>query len=194
MTDETTQHHRAVANTLWPYLKAGDHGGWKQYRETRLITPTGNSHSGGYSSAHQTENPSTYIEVISRTYKIITTLWGDDWPGGTSWRLTLDKHHADAAISRLNANTIAEYELALEHSNCRKPFQLATNEEGRKYLTRNRNDGAITNLAAAALEAIARATEMKLIPQDVEAALLTDSDIDLNAIRAAMQRAGNAEP
>lgn len=189
---DQTQHHRAVANALWPYLTAH---AWRTYEETRLVTPLGNSHSGGYSSVKQEPNPSTYVEVISRTYKIITNLWSDDWHGGTAWRITLEKKYADNALSRLNAATIADYETAIEHATCRKPFTVATDEDGGKYLTRNRNDGLITNLTAAALEALARACELRLIPAEVEAALFTDDDpINLDAIRAALQLAGGEEP
>lgn len=181
-----TQLLRAVANTLWPYLRAGEKG-WKTYRETRVITPTGNPRTSTYSSSAGLPNPSTWIEVISISYKIITTLWSEDWPGGESWRITLDKNYADEAISRLNAATIADYELALEHATCRKPFTVERNENGDRVLTRNRHDGVITNLAAAALEAVARSAELRLIPEGIEAALFTDADehISLNAIRAA---------
>lgn len=184
---------RAVSNVLWPHLRAGERG-WKTYRETRLITPTGDTRGSGYSSARQSSNPSTYIEVLSITWKIIATLWSDDWHGGESWRITLDKNYADAALSRLNAATIADYETALEHSNCRKPFTIDRDENGERVLTRNRHDGTITNLVAAALEAVARAAELRRIPADVEAALRTDSDISLDAIRAALQLAGETEP
>ncbi|MFA5552129.1 MAG: hypothetical protein WDA03_11010 [Trueperaceae bacterium] len=195
MVDDHTQLLRAVANVLWPFLRAGERG-WKTYRETRLITPTGNPRSGTYSSARQSENPSTYVEVLSVSWKIIATLWADDWPGGQSWRITLDKNYADAAISRLNAATIADYETALELSNCRKPFQLETDENGEKRLTRNRNDGLITNLTAAALEALAGAAELRRIPSELEATLFSDADehISLDAIRAALQLAGSDEP
>lgn len=187
-----TQLLRAVANALWPHLKAGDNG-WTTYKETRIVTPTGDAKSGGYSSARQSSNPSTYVEVLSITWKIITNLWSEDWHGGSAWRITLDKNDAERAISRLNAATIADYELALEHATCRKPFQQETDDNGEKRLTRNRNDGTITNLVAAALEVVAGAAELRRIPADVEEALLTDSDISLDAIRAALQLAGQCE-
>lgn len=191
---DNTQLHRAIANTIWPHLRAGDHG-WKRYRETRIVTPTGNTNGGRYSSVPPTENPSTYLEVISTSYKIITTLWSDDHPGEGSWRITLNKHDADATLSRLNAAAIADYELALEHAACRKPFTVERNENGERYLTRNRHDGTITNLAAAALEVVAGACGLRRIPADVEAALFTDEDdISLDAIRAALQLAGGEEP
>lgn len=188
-----TQLLRAVSNILWPYLRAGERG-WKTYRETRVITPTGNPRASTYSSSPALPNPSTWIEVISISYKIITTLWSEDWPGGESWRITLDKGDADAAIGRLNAATIADYELALEHATCRKPFIVERKEDGERVLTRNRHDGTITNLTVAALEAIARNAELRLIPKHVEDALLTDTDINLDEILAARHRAGALEP
>lgn len=205
MTDDKTQLHRAVANSLWPFLRAGDNG-WTTYRELRAISPVGNPKSGNYSSAKpppgptlpgekRGSNPSAYVEVLSVSWKIVETLWAEDWPGGQSWRITLDKNYAEAAISRLNAATIADYESALEHATCRKPFTVATDEDGGKYLTRNRNDGTITNLVVAALEAVAGACELRRIPSDIETALFSDADehINLDAIRAALQLAGSDE-
>lgn len=191
--NDDQQLHRAVANVLWPFLRARD-AGWAAYREERVISPTGNPSTGRYSSAHSPNPNQSNIELISITYKTITTLWSEDWPGATSWRIRRHRNYEDAAIARLNAATIADYESALEHATCRKPFQTATDENGNKRLTRNRNDGTITNLAAAALEAIAKACELERIPQHIEEALLTDGDINLDEILAARQRAGALKP
>lgn len=202
MTDETPPHDqqlaRAIANTVWPYLRArdehGDDTGWGTYRETRALSPTGNPKSYTYSGAGHIAGPEPTVELISITHLIVTYLWREDWPGDAAYRIVLERDATRRRISMLNANTIADYEAALEHATCRKPFTVATDEHGERYLTRNRNDGTITHLVAAALEAIARTAELRRIPPEVEAALLGDSDISLNAINAALQRAGEPSP
>ena len=198
VTDADAQLLRAVANTLWWHLQRD---AWVDILETRAISPTGNPR--GYSPRPASRMPGPQlngealtptVEVITRTPLIRANLWSEDWPGHTAWRILLARPDADRALSRLPAAAIAEYELALEHATCRKPFTVATDEHGERYLTRNRNDGTITHLVAAALEAIARTAELRRIPPEVEAALLGDSDISLNAINAALQRAGEPSP
>lgn len=188
VTEVDTQLLRAIANTLWPYLRArdedGDESGWTAYRETRALSPTGNPRSHSYSSAGHIAGPQPTTEVISVTFMIITYLWSGDWPGRAAYRIELEREDVRRRVSGLNAATIADYETALEHASCRKPFTVEV-ENGVRRLTRNRHDGTITHLTVAALEAIAKAADLQRIPSDVEAALLTDSDISLNAIRAA---------
>lgn len=191
MTDNT-QLLRAVSNILWPHLRAHERG-WDTYREVRVLSHNGNPTVGRYASAHTPDAPSN-IEVLSITYKTIVTLWSEDWPGTQAWRITRHRTYEDQALARLNAATIADYELALEHATCRKPFTVEADENGTKRLTRNRHDGTITHLTAAALEAVARACELQLIPRHVEDALLTETDINLDEILAARHRAGALEP
>lgn len=191
MVTDPTQLTRAVANTLWWYLQRD---AWVDILETRAISPTGNPRSHNYTGGGHIPSPEPTIEVLSRTPTIRTNLWSEDWPGGEAWRILLTRPNADQALSSLPAAAIADYQLALEHATCRKPFVVATDDNGAKYLTRNRNDFAITHLAAEALQAVARAADLNLIPAEVEDALLTDSDISLDAIRAARYRAEPDEP
>jgi len=188
---------RAVANTLWWHLQGNV---WPAALETRAISPTGAPRSASYNSAGRMPGPqldgealTPTVEVISRTPLIRANLWSDDWPGRTAWRILLARPDADRALSRMPAAAIAEYESALEHATCRKPFTIERDENGDAYLTRNRHDGTITHLTAAALEAIARVADLHRIPPHVEDALITDSDISLDAIRAALQLAGGAD-
>jgi len=196
MTDPT-QLNRAVANALWWYLQRD---AWVDILETRAISPTGAPRSASYSSASRMPGPqldgealTPTVEVITRTPLIRANLWSEDWPGHTAWRILLARPDADRALSHLPAAAIAEYEAALEHATCRKPFTVEVDADGERRLTRNRHDGTITHLAAAALEAIARVADLQRIPQEVEDALLTDSDINLDAIRAALQLAGEPD-
>lgn len=193
---DNTQLHRAVANVLWPYLRTYEDGqdGWSPYRETRAIHPTGNPRGHNYNSG-TIPGPTPTVELLGIKYGIITTLHSNDWPGRHAYRIYLWRDDHDARLARLNAATIADYELALEHSTARKPFTLETNEDGTKRLARNRHDGTITNLTAAALEAIAAAATLKELPPEIErqinAAKLGDGDISLNTILASLERAGS---
>lgn len=201
MPDEPPPHdqqlHRAVSNALWWHLQGNV---WPAALETRAISPTGNPR--GYSPRPASRMPGPQlngealtptVEVITRTPLIRANLWSEDWPGHTAWRILLARPDADRALSRLPAAAIVEYELALEHATCRKPFTVERDENGDAYLTRNRHDGTITHLAAAALEAIARVADLQRIPPHIEDALITDSDISLDAIRAALQLAGEQD-
>lgn len=190
MTDPT-QLTRAVANTLWWYLQRA---AWVDILETRAISPTGNPRSHNYAGGGHIPSPEPTIEVLSRTPTIRTNLWSDDWPGGEAWRILLTRPNADQALSLLPAAAIADYQLALEHATCRKPFTVETDEHGQRTLTRNRHEPALTHLAAEALQAVARAADLNLIPAEIEDALLTDSDISLDAIRAARFRVEPDEP
>lgn len=193
------QLHRAVANALWPYLRIYEDGetGWSPWRETRAIHPTGNPPGHRYAPG-QIPGPEPTTELLGIRWGIITTLHSTDWPGRRAYRITLWRDDHDARLARLPAAAIADYQAALEHSGARKPFQLATTEDGTKRLTRNRNDGTITHLVAAALEAIADAATLRLIPPEVERqifdAMLSDADISLTATLAALERAGGTEP
>lgn len=179
MTDDT-QLLRAVSNTLWPYLRArdedGEDTGWTAYRETRALSPTGNPRSHSYSGAGHIAGPQPTVEVISVTFMIITYLWSGDWPGRAAYRIELEREAARRRVSGLNAATIADYETALEHASCRKPFTVEV-ENGVRRLTRNRHDGTITHLTAAALEAIAATAVLEPIQPEIESQLLTDTDI-----------------
>lgn len=191
MTREATLL-RATANALWWYLQRD---AWVDILETRAISPTGNPRGHTSRPAGHMPGPTLdgealtpTVEIISRTPLIRATLYSQDWPGATAWRIILTRPDADQALSLLPAAAIAEYELALEHATCRRPFVVATDEHGGKSLTRNRNDFAITHLTAEALQAVARAATLNLIPPEVEDALLTDTDISLDLVELAVGR------
>lgn len=163
---------RAVANTLWPYLKAN---AWSPHKQVRAISATGNPRGYGYSPG-AIPGPTPTVEIISVTWQIRTWLWSDQWPGHQCYAIELRRAAYEAALSCLPHGVIAEYEAALEQATCRKPFRTERDEEGARRLTRNRDDTAITPLAASALEAIALRADLELIPDYVERALLSDAD------------------
>ena len=186
---------RAAANAIWPYLRIHEDGedGWHPYRETRAIHPTGNPPGHRYAPG-QIPGPTPTVELLGVRYGIVTTLHSHDWPGRDPYRITLWREHHDERLANLPAAAVAEYELALEHANCRKPFTVERDERGAPRLTRNRHDGTITHLVAAALEAVASAAELRPIPASVEAkinkAKLGGGDVNLDALLASLEKGG----
>lgn len=165
MSDADAQLHRAIANALWPHLKAD---AWTQHRVTRDLSPTG-APRRGWSSTPATPGPTPTLEVITVTWLMRVTVWSWEWPGGASWRVTLDRVNAVASLAQLPYQTIFALESAYHASTCRKPFSVERNEHGARTLVRNRHDGAITQDVATALEAVASAATLRAIPPEVEA-------------------------
>lgn len=186
VTDPDTQLLRAVANALWPYLKAN---AWSPHRQVRAISATGNPRSHNYSGGGHIPGPTPTVELLSVTWQIRTWLWSDQWPGRQCYALELLRLGYDTAISNLPHAAIAEYEVALEHATCRRPFRTELGQDGNRRLTRNRDDAAITVLVASALEAIALRADFELIPDYVERALIEDSEISLERVHVALERA-----
>lgn len=175
-----TQLYRAVANTLWSYLKAG---AWSPHRQVRAISATGNPRAHTYAPG-SIPGPTPTVELLSITWQIRTWLWSDQWPGRRCYAIELQRAAYDAALSNLPHAAIAELDAAYETS-VRRPFRLDTEADGSKILTRNREADSITNLVSGALEAIARRAHVELIPDHVERALIEDDEISLVKVRAA---------
>lgn len=177
---------RIVANALWPHLKRN---GWNHYRTSRAWSFTGNPRTATHSTAHAV-NPNPLLpatETLSVEADIRTYSWPEDNPHRitVAIKLTLDQH--DLALATLDAATIADYETALETATCRQPFTAEKNEHGDRILVRNRHDGTISHRTARALEALALASDHEVLPVHVAEALLTDTDISLEKVRAAIE-------
>lgn len=181
VTEVDTQLLRAVANALWPYLKAD---AWSPHRQVRALSATGNPRGYGYSPG-AIPGPTPTVEIISVTWQIRTWLWSDQWPGRACYAIELRRAAYEAALSNLPHAAIAEFQTALERATCRKPFRTELDEMGERRLTRNRNDKAVTTLAASALEAIALRADLELIPEYVERALIEDDEISPERVTAA---------
>lgn len=179
---------RAVANALWWYLQRD---AWTPHRQVRAISATGNPQGHNYAPG-AIPGPTPTVELISITWQIRTWLWSDQWPGRACYAIELKRQAHNEALANLPHAAIAELDAAYE-SPMRRPFRVDTDQDGRRYLTRNREAEAMTHLVAGALEAIASRASLELIPEHVERALITDEDqIRPAELYAALRHDGGA--
>lgn len=180
-----TQLARAIANTLWPWLRADK---WIPHRLVAVNDPRGNptsSPGGPPRFPRPKSNPRTE-EVESHPY-IEDYVYPEEHPARTAWALNLTKTDHDRVLGDLPELERFDYLAARKLSTCRVPFEVTTNRHNKPLLRRNSHDATITQACAAALEAIAGAVTLQPLTDDqlLDLLLIRDDEIDLAAIENA---------
>lgn len=177
-----TQLHRAAANAMWPILQTRK---WRDHTRKRAISPTGNprSHTSNTSTI---PGPTPTIELLEQApyQRALATSDETHLTLGIAIELTYADHCL--ALARIPHAAAADYEDALDGST-RVPF-LWHRRDG---YTRNPE---LPRGAATALRALAAAATITVLTPEQDAAIIAarreGDPISLNAVLAAMQRAG----
>jgi 2-hydroxychromene-2-carboxylate isomerase len=184
-----TQQHRAVANALWGALRRNR---WRTHTVTRDFSksnPSGYQAGPRLGTIATAPSASAVIEVHRECF-ITAILYAEDWPGATSHALRLNRDNYDTTIAHAthdNLNTANDWYHALTSATCRAPFHTQANRHGVPRLRRNGMDPLITTAVARTLEAIAAVTQVHPITEaQLDDYLITDDDIDLDAVQAAL--------
>jgi hypothetical protein len=187
-----TQQHRAVANALWSALRRNR---WRTHTVTRDFSksnPSGYQAGPRLGTIATAPSASAVIEVHRETF-ITAILYAEDWPGATSHALRLDRIDHDRTLDHLIhedgmwTDLPNDWHNALTHATCRAPFHIQANRHGVPRLRRNGMDPHITTAVARTLEAIAAVTQVHPITEaTLDDYLITDDDIDLNAVEQAL--------
>lgn len=180
---------RAVANTLWPHLRAR---AWLPNTSKRAYSPTGNPRNSDYNGTGGV--PRTPLlsntEVLARNDYIWASAHRNDTFLRQGFTVHILRRTHDQALATLPPRVIAAYDTACEHSESRRAFYQDTLPDGARYYRTNRHDPLITDDVALALETIALAADVALITPEVEDAFLGDEDVpDPDAILRAIERA-----
>lgn len=160
---------RGIANSLWPHLKLGQ---WR--RSTRNLAPT---HAHFSTRASQVDKAPSLSQTITVAEWVDALLLSEEWPGGASFGIRLEREDYDRALNALPAEAVNAYE-ALKRTPMRKPFTLTPNRHGAVTLRRSSAEPMLTALAVLVLERVAGAATLQTVDElTVDDFLIGDADV-----------------
>ena len=175
-----TQLARAIANSLWPKLKSDR---WREHTCTRDLAAYNPAPIPQVGPRGFRATPSAITRVVQHHERWISAmLYAKEWFGdgdlpSENYAIILWREAYDDALERMPGDTRVAL-LAAYRTRVRAPFGAHPNRHGASRLRRNDHEPAITNAAASALEAVARAAYACPVGEETVEAFHS-GDIDL---------------